>query len=270
MAQPVGQSEAWGCELTDLMFKRQRGDSSLWALEVPELSVSGGSSRNNKVPIMGSSGSGKTTLMNMMAAMEWPNGAESQIAWSFPNGDSMSWGHRGPTWSTSRRLRQRHFGFAFQDSSLIPHLTIGQNLSFPLELQGKPKREAEEKSADYLERVLKGGSGAAMLKKFPSELSGGELQRAALVQAMVHDPSVLFADEPTGSLDAATRELVMTVLSNWVDEKPNERLLIWITHHSGDPESLGARRRIRLADGAAHWQVLEPGYDQWHSDGSDL
>ena len=95
-----------------------------------------------------------------------------------------------------------------------------------------------------------------LFERFPAQLSGGQRQRVALVQAMIHNPYVLFADEPTGSLDRETRKQVMNVLYAWVDEpqQRGKRLLLWVTHHENDPRDSGVQRMLYIKSGSCEWR----------------
>ncbi len=191
---------------------------------------------------MGISGAGKSTLLNMIAAVEWPD--SGTILWSFPdNNEQIRWSSRGPSSRQVTRLRRNYFGYAFQDSTLIPNLRVCDNLAYPLLLKGYSNQDALRKSRDCLESILVREEEDIdnLFRRFPSKLSGGQRQRVALVQAMIHDPYVIFADEPTGSLDHSTRKLVMKVLYDWVDD-PNysgKRYLIWVHCSKNEPGNKG-------------------------------
>jgi putative ABC transport system ATP-binding protein len=188
------------------------------------------------LPLMGPSGQGKSTLLYILAALKLPSAGT--VTWQFPD-DPKTYsfstkvakkGHK----EDIVRLRRKHFGFAFQASTLSPHLSIIENIAYPLLLQGvkwdKALQDAEARFTDVLlpwEQQDK----KTLMSHFPSQLSGGQQQRAALAQAIIHDPCVLFADEPTGQLDLGTRKQVMGVLKQWLDRGEGKRCLIWVTHH---------------------------------------
>jgi putative ABC transport system ATP-binding protein len=210
---------------------------------------------------MGPSGQGKSTMLYLLGALKWPY--IGTVTWEFPDGKRFSWGGTsgGITAADANQLRRDRFGFAFQDSTLSPHLTVQENIAYPLLLQGKPWKHALELADDQFTKVLlkeeKAKSGE-LLRRFPGRLSGGQRQRAALAQAMVHNPYVLFADEPTGQLDLYTRRQVMDVLLDWLCRDQGRRCLIWVTHHHMDDltlmgvnelffvEDRGCTRRDRL------------------------
>jgi putative ABC transport system ATP-binding protein len=197
------------------------------------------------LPLMGPSGQGKSTLLYLLAALKLP--AEGTVTWRFPN-DSKTYIFRQEVAQQHHiedvvQLRRNHFGFAFQNSTLSPYLTVRENIAYPLVLQGKPWNDALQIAANRFEEVLlptEKDNKNSLLARFPDQLSGGQLQRAALAQAIIHDPDVLFADEPTGQLDLRTRKQVMGVLKQWLDRGDGQRCLIWVTHHHiGDLKMMG-------------------------------
>lgn len=202
-----------------------------------------------RVPVVGRSGNGKTTLLYIIAGLKWP--LSGTITWRLSDGSEWSWGRSGALpvradWAAFRR----RIGFAFQDSTLLPHLTVGENLRYPLILDGVPRRDAEMKARDILDRMLIDHERKDrwvvddMLAKFPMQLSGGQRKRAALAQAMMRDPDVLFADEPAGSLDHKTAAEVRLCILGWLDRLPGQRAFVWVTHHRSDPAEYGAEAEI--------------------------
>ena len=182
------------------------------------------------VAIVGPSGSGKTTLLGLLAGLDQPSsGSVSLDGVDFAGLDE----------DGRARLRRERIGFVFQSFQLIPTLTALENVEVPLELRGTPDAD---RAAQLLERVGLAGRG----HHFPAQLSGGEQQRVAIARAFIHSPTVLFADEPTGNLDAATGHRVVELLFGLNREQGTT--LILVTH---DPElAERAGRVIRLADGA--------------------
>ena len=182
------------------------------------------------VAIVGPSGSGKTTLLGLLAGLDRPTRGRVLL-----DGDDLGMMDE----DRRARLRREKVGFVFQSFQLIPTLTARENVQVPLELAGS--RGAAPGAQDLLERV---GLGARS-HHYPSQLSGGEQQRVALARAFSTRPRILFADEPTGNLDAANGAVVVELM-----EALNAELgttLVVVTH---DLElAARARRTIRLADG---------------------
>ena len=242
------------CRLTNILLERDNG----FKLTVDKFVLPPQSDGEiNKIPFMGVSGAGKSTLLNIMAAIEWPH--RGTVSWSFPDNTEITWGQDGPSAYEARRLRRQYFGFAFQDSTLMPHLRVGDNLSYPLLFKGYATVQARDIAWQALKKVLldeEKQQQDELFKRFPAQLSGGQRQRVALVQAMIHDPYVLFADEPTGSLDRETRKQVMQVLYTWVDDQAHKdkRLLLWVTHHENDPKDSGVPYMLYIKSGVYEWK----------------
>jgi putative ABC transport system ATP-binding protein len=147
--------------------------------------------------ILGPSGSGKTTLLGLCAGLDLPTTGEVLL-------DGQSLGSLGE--DGRARVRNEITGFVFQNFQLIPTLTALENVMLPLELRGRSKVQSE--AAELLGRVGLG----ARLSHYPVQLSGGEQQRVALARAFINRPKILFADEPTGNLDAETGALVIGLM----------------------------------------------------------
>ena len=182
------------------------------------------------VAIVGPSGSGKTTLLGLLAGLDTPT-----------RGEVILDGHDLTRMSENERARLRgeKVGFVFQSFQLIPTLTARENIQVPLELQGATG--AAERADDLLARIGLAERG----HHFPMQLSGGEQQRVAIARAFANSPRILFADEPTGNLDANTGAKVFELLESLNRESGST--IVLVTH---DP-NLAARaaRTIRLADG---------------------
>ena len=163
--------------------------------------------------VVGPSGSGKTTLLNLLAGFDLPTEGGVFL------GETPL--HR---FSEDERagVRLRHMGFVFQQWNLIPTLTALENVAFPLLLAGWPQGKRQKRAAEVLEQV----GLAHRLHHLPNRLSGGEQQRVALARALALDPEILFADEPTGNLDAESREQVAALLF----AAGEARTLILVTH----------------------------------------
>ncbi|HET8884917.1 MAG TPA: ABC transporter ATP-binding protein [Salinimicrobium sp.] len=163
--------------------------------------------------IVGPSGSGKTTLLGLCAGLDQPDSGTVTLCGT--NLNSLSEDERAV-------LRNKKVGFVFQDFQLLPTLTALENVAVPLELQGS--KNAMEVSRELLERV----GLTDRLNHYPSQLSGGEQQRVAVARAFSNKPSILFADEPTGNLDAETGEKVIELLFNL--NKEMGTTLVIVTH----------------------------------------
>jgi ABC-type lipoprotein export system ATPase subunit len=189
---------------------------------------------NRMLPITGRSGSGKSTLMYILASLKAPT--KGCVTWYFADGRVFSWAADKPlSQKEAHELRSDYFGFVFQDSTLLPYFTIFQNLSLQLENINVEESLIKNKIIDTLTLVtIESESVDEILDKFPHQLSGGQRQRMAIAQALVKQPVVLFADEPTGSLDSLTRSEIMQVIDNWVKQKGKNHAFIWVTHNESD------------------------------------
>jgi putative ABC transport system ATP-binding protein len=186
------------------------------------------------VAIVGPSGSGKTTLLGLLAGLDLPTRGTVRL-------DGQDLGVLSE--DERARLRAEKVGFVFQTFQLIPTLTALENVLVPLELRnGGRGREADERARALLAQVGLGDR----LHHYPAQLSGGEQQRVGIARAFAGQPKVLFADEPTGSLDAETGRTVIDLLVTL--NRDARTTLMLVTH---DPALAGrARRVIRLAGGA--------------------
>ncbi len=183
------------------------------------------------VAILGQSGSGKTTMLNIIGGLDQYTSGDLII-----NGKSTK-KYKDRDWDT---YRNHSVGFVFQNYNLIPHQTALSNVELALTLSGVPKDEARARSIKVLEKV---GLKEHMYKK-PSQMSGGQMQRIAIARALVNDPDILLADEPTGALDSDTSLQIMDLLKEIAEEK----LVIMVTHNSELAEEY-ATRIVRLSDG---------------------
>jgi putative ABC transport system ATP-binding protein len=180
--------------------------------------------------ILGPSGSGKTTLLGLLAGLDLPSSGTVHL-------DGQQLGSM--TEDERARLRVEKIGFVFQSFQLMPTLTAQENVQVPLELRGES--ETRSRARDLLNRV--GLSGRE--HHYPVQLSGGEQQRVALARAFSTGPKILFADEPTGNLDASTGATIIELMGGLNNDQGTT--LILVTH---DLElAARARRTIRLADG---------------------
>jgi len=180
--------------------------------------------------ILGPSGSGKTTLLGLLAGLDRPSAGSVYL-------DGQELGALSE--DERARLRGEKIGFVFQAFQLIPTLTAQENIQVPLELRGDARASA--RARELLERVGLGGRG----HHYPAQLSGGEQQRVALARGFSSRPRVLFADEPTGNLDAATGATIIDLMVEL--NRDLGTTLVLVTHDLD--LAARARRTIRLADG---------------------
>jgi putative ABC transport system ATP-binding protein len=203
------------------------GDGTLTVVRDINFSIPRGST----CAILGPSGSGKTTLLGLCAGLDRPSEGEVRL-------DGLSLGALDE--DGRARVRNEIVGFVFQSFQLIPTLTAVENVMVPLELRGEKSVRAE--AVDLLRRVGLGGR----LSHYPTQLSGGEQQRVALARAFINRPKILFADEPTGNLDAETGHMVIENL--FALNATAGTTLVLVTH---DLElARRAQRIIRLKAGA--------------------
>ena len=182
--------------------------------------------------ILGKSGSGKSTLLNLISGIDAPDSGQIWVEGK----DLTALSERDRT-----LFRRARVGFVFQFFNLIPTLTVGENVSLPLELNRVPRPDALKKAQAMLEMV----SLLDRWNTFPEKLSGGEQQRVALARALVHDPLLILADEPTGNLDEETGAQVMSLLARLAREQ--NRTLLIVTHSR--EAAAHADRVLRLTHG---------------------
>ncbi|NLF25895.1 MAG: ABC transporter ATP-binding protein [Deltaproteobacteria bacterium] len=184
--------------------------------------------RGETVAVTGPSGSGKSTLLGLMGALDFPSSGEVKIMGSAITPDA-----------PLARLRNEKIGFVFQQHHLLPHLNLEENVMAPLRPARVPLKEARAKSRELLDRL-----GLADRADFlPAKLSNGERQRAALARALINDPQLILADEPTGSLDSANGEVVVERLLRAAVGKT----LVVVTHNPEISSRMG--RVVQILDG---------------------
>ena len=198
-------------ETTNLTKTYPSGSSELTVLDAVNISIPTGST----AAIVGPSGSGKTTLLGLCAGLDRASSGIVRI-----DGNDIT------NFSEGQRaqLRRESIGFIFQNFQLMPNLTAIENVVIPAELQGKHGSETSARASRLLERV---GLGSRM-KHYPKQLSGGEQQRVAIARAFIHQPKILFADEPTGNLDEESSLLIEDML--FEINKELGTTLVLVTH----------------------------------------
>ena len=165
--------------------------------------------------VMGPSGSGKTTLLNLISMIDTPTSGEIIFNGMRPqnlNSTELAY------------FRRRELGFVFQDFNLLPMLTVEENIILPLTLDEQPVSLMEERLNGLVDKL----NLSTILHKRPDEISGGQAQRTAIARALIHEPSLILADEPTGNLDSNASREVLELLSKMNQE--NEATIIMVTH----------------------------------------
>jgi len=214
-------------ESVDKVYLRRKAARSVHALIGINLEVP----RGQYVAVMGPSGSGKSTLMNILGCLDKPTSGRYLLA-----GRDVS---RMPDDDVSR-ARGAFLGFVFQGFNLIPQLTVLENVEVPLFYQGVPRRTRRERAAAVIDRV---GLTPRMHHR-PAQLSGGQQQRAAIARALVNQPALLLADEPTGNLDSVTGAAILDLF----DELHDQGLAIVVVTHDQDI-ARRCQRVVELKDG---------------------
>ncbi len=183
------------------------------------------------VSISGPSGCGKSTLLAILGLLDTPSSGTYHL-----NGKTVS----GLTLAERARVRNREIGFIFQSFNLIGDLTVFENVELPLTYRGMPAKERRDRALAALEKVGMGHR----VKHYPAQLSGGQQQRVAVARALVGEPSILLADEPTGNLDSQNGEQVMALLA---ELHKTGATICMVTHDSRFAKN--AERTIHLFDG---------------------
>jgi len=204
------------------------GERAVHALDGVSLEIA----PNEFVAVSGPSGCGKSTLIHLLAGLEHPTAGEIVVAGlALHTADD----------TALTEYRRRRLGLVFQFFNLLPTMNVLENVSFPLLLQGLPPAESEKRAAELIDLVGLNDRSA----HFTHQLSGGEQQRAAIARALVHRPSLLIADEPTGNLDSHSASTVMGLLEKIAAERLTT--LIVVTH--SDEVARAASRRVEMRDG---------------------
>lgn len=190
------------------------------------------------VGIMGPSGSGKTTLLNLIATIDEPTTGKILINEKNPHQlkrDELA------------KFRRRELGFVFQDFNLLHTLTVEENIVLPLTLEGKKVEEMKRKARDIAEKL----GISEIMNKRTYEISGGQAQRAAVARAMIHNPKLILADEPTGNLDSKSSKDVMEMLE-YINNKERTTMML-VTH---DPQAASyCNRVVFIRDGKFYSEI---------------
>ncbi len=222
--------------ITDITKIYQVGEQEVRALAGVSLDIN----KNEYVAIMGPSGSGKSTLMNILGCLDTPTGGSYVL-----NGTDVS----KMADDQLAEVRNKEIGFVFQTFNLLPRYTALDNVCLPLIYAGVHKKDRIEKATASLTSV---DLANRMMHK-PNELSGGQRQRVAVARALVNDPSLILADEPTGNLDSKTSIDIMNLFED-IYSKGNT--IIVVTHEEDIAQH--ARRIVRLRDGLIESDTINP------------
>jgi len=190
---------------------------------------------NEYVAIVGPSGSGKSTLMNIVGCLDTPTSGEYLLS-----GERVG----GLDRNRLAEIRNRRIGFVFQNFNLLPYATALENVELPLLFAGASAKERRERASAMLEKV---GLGDRLEHK-PTELSGGQMQRVAIARALVNTPAILLADEPTGNLDSAAGQAIVSLFA---ELHAAGQTIVLITHDAGIAKL--ASRVVQVRDG----QIVE-------------
>ncbi|MFY9983295.1 MAG: ABC transporter ATP-binding protein [Chthoniobacterales bacterium] len=216
-------------ELRKITRRYRQGESPVIALNKVDLQIQD----KAFVAIVGESGSGKSTLLHLLGGLDKPDEGEILVdGWSLTSASERE----------MTQYRRTRLGFVFQFFNLLPTLNVLENVCLPLQLQGRKEKETRERAFELLEMV----GLPHRVRHFVHQLSGGEMQRAAIARALIHRPSLLLADEPTGNLDTENANRVMEAF-RWIGDQGLTTLLI-ATHSSAIAAS--AHRVVRLVNGS--------------------
>jgi putative ABC transport system ATP-binding protein len=232
--------------LRNIAKRYRMGDEEVMALAGVDLDIG----RNEYVALVGPSGSGKSTLMNIIGCLDTPTAGSYLL-----NGrDTAQLGE-----VELAAVRNREIGFVFQSFHLLPRMTVLQNVMQPLVYRGVPAAERKRRAVASLEKV---GLGNRQGHR-PNELSGGQRQRVAVARALVGEPSLLLADEPTGNLDSRTSREIMGLF----DELHDHGQTVLVVTHEPDIAA-HCRRTVRIGDGLVVSDAPNPPRTAEHQEGA--
>lgn len=218
----------------------KRNEAQVKALAGLDLTVNSG----EFVVIMGASGSGKSTLLNILATLDKPTSGQVLI-----NGQDVTTLKKNKL----AQFRGRELGFVFQDFNLLENLTVKENIALPLNLQNQRSKKIDAAVVKIAQQL----GIDDLLAKYPAQLSGGQKQRVAAARAMVHQPEILLADEPTGALDSNSTKDLMKLLA---DLNASGKTLLMVTH---DPYSASfGKRIIFIRDGKIASELTRGTYER--------
>lgn len=217
-------------QLTDVVRHYRAGAHTVRALDALTLRINGGQFTS----VVGPSGAGKSTLLHLLGALDSPDSGSIRF-----DGVEIA----AMTDDEQSTFRRHEVGFVFQFFNLLPALSAWENVAIPKLLDGQKLRKVRPQAVELLDRV---GLGSRIDHR-PAQLSGGQMQRVAVARALMMDPPLILADEPTGNLDSATGASILQLLHSVAHDCGNERAVVMVTHNLD--AAAGTDRVVTLQDG---------------------
>jgi putative ABC transport system ATP-binding protein len=217
-------------QLTDVVRHFRAGAHTVRALDALTLRINGGQFTS----VVGPSGAGKSTLLHLLGALDSPDSGSIRF-----DGVEIA----AMTDDEQSTFRRHEVGFVFQFFNLLPALSAWENVAIPKLLDGQKLRKVRPQAVELLDRV---GLGSRIDHR-PAQLSGGQMQRVAVARALMMDPPLILADEPTGNLDSATGASILQLLHSVAHDCGNERAVVMVTHNLD--AAAGTDRVVTLQDG---------------------